>query len=246
MNSRKQIQDELASLNSSLQPDATGNTFSVPEGYFDRLPGLIMARIKAEQEDMSAFEETARLSPLLSSLKKEMPFSVPDGYFEDNLTELPAFTSDNEAVGILSTIGKEMPFPVPDGYFEQLPSTILSKLPQPQAKVIPITRRKWMRLAVAAVMVGIITISGIFYFNNRKDIAVDNPQWVASKLKNVSDKAINEFVNTADASAANTVTVHKTTPKNPEVKKMLQDVSDKELDAFLAQVPDDEEELLTN
>lgn len=53
----------------------------VPAGYFDKLAGEIMSRIKNE-ESASAGEEMAILSPLLSRLDRKTPFSVPKGYFE--------------------------------------------------------------------------------------------------------------------------------------------------------------------
>src|SRR5206468_8946549 len=104
------------------------------------------------------------LSPLLAGIPREMPYSVPAGYFSRTLEDLPALTGEEHASSILASIRKTMPYEVPSGYFEQLPGKILALLSRQQARVVPILSRKWMRMAVAAMVGGIICISGYTYF----------------------------------------------------------------------------------
>ena len=54
---------------------------SVPEGYFDSLAGNILQKIKREQ-NISAAEEMAELSFVISAIGNENIFTVPQGYFE--------------------------------------------------------------------------------------------------------------------------------------------------------------------
>jgi hypothetical protein len=138
-----------------------------------------------------------------------------------------------------------MPYQVPSGYFESFTSSVLKKV-KPQAKVIAMTPRRWMRVAAAAMIAGIITISGIVYFSGKQDIKVDNPQWVAKKLQNVSDKALDEFVKTSDINQATIATVKNKSIKTSDVNRLLQDVPDNELDAFLEQMPTDDLEASLN
>jgi hypothetical protein len=234
------IQEELSALGSSLPSAASGSLYEVPKGYFEGLAAAIMAKLKegdAPSDAPSAAEEINQLSPLLAGISRKMPLEVPSGFFEEKLEDLSALTTDNESSLVLSFIEKEMPYRVPAGYFESLPELVMKKLAPPKAKVISM-RSKFMRVATAAIVAGIITVSGVFYFNNnsKKNIPVDNPQWVASKLQNVSVKDLDEFVKTTDVAT----TAQSTPSKNSEVKKLLNDVSDKELDAFLSQVPDDD------
>ena len=59
--------------------------YSVPEGYFDALPDTLMSRIRAMQADTNVpvgEGELAEIAPILSGLSRKMPFTVPDGYFE--------------------------------------------------------------------------------------------------------------------------------------------------------------------
>jgi hypothetical protein len=55
-----------------------GPAMAVPEGYFDQLPDLILGRIKAEEASL----ELQDVAPVLASLEKRNPYTVPAGYFE--------------------------------------------------------------------------------------------------------------------------------------------------------------------
>lgn len=245
MNTRIHIQEELNGLNSQLPSETSGTPYSVPEGYFEGFAASVLSKIRAVPE-LSAREEIAELSPLLAGISRKMPYELPDQFFQTLDEDLLFIMADEEESVTLSMIKKDMPFEVPAGYFNDLPQQVLEKLPSQGAKVIHMSSRKWMRVAVAAIFVGVITISGLLYFNGKNDVTVDNPQWVAKKLKNVSDRDLDEFVKTTDLNASSSVTAQNKSVKTAEVKKLLQDVSDNELDAFLNQVPVAEEELAIN
>jgi hypothetical protein len=235
MQSRNNIQNELNDLNSELPLDSNPHPYSVPEGYFEGLADSILAKVKGKQ---SVSEEIAELSPLLASISRSMPYSVPDNYFQQNIENPPTVT-DEESL-ILSFISKDMPYEVPVGYFANFPEAVLEKVTQQKARVIPIVRRKWMRMAAAAVLTGFIAMSGYLYFGSKSDVSVNNPEWVAAKIKNVSNKDLQEFINTTDEDVIHNATAQNK-PAKTEIKSMLQDVSDKELNAFLDQVPTDDE-----
>jgi hypothetical protein len=62
---------------------AHGKPYSVPNGYFESLPQLILEQAKMSDE---AIPET----PLLNSISKKMPYSVPEQYLaEVQMPELP-------------------------------------------------------------------------------------------------------------------------------------------------------------
>jgi hypothetical protein len=92
------------------------------------------------------------------------------------------------------------------------------------------------------MVTGIIGLSGWFYFSQHKGFDANKP--IAQQLKNVSTKELNEFIKTADITAASTETAQAKTANKTEVEQMLTDVSDKELASFLNQVPSDDEDLL--
>lgn len=69
-----------------------------PQGYFNRLGADIMGRINGEQEDAAA--ETARLSPLLAGISRQMPYPLPAGYF-DQLTAAAAQKAMGQKAGVV-------------------------------------------------------------------------------------------------------------------------------------------------
>lgn len=235
MNRRNPIKDELNGLNSQLPQDPDGSPYSVPEGYFEGLAGSILSRIKTGSPEVSPATEIAELSPLLAGLSREMPYAVPGNYFSSTIDGLSILVREDETPAVLKYIGKELPYEVPYDYFEELPSVILKKVTN-RGRVVPMIRRKWMHLAAAALVAGIITLSGISYFNKP---SVDPNAPIAQQLKNVSTKELDEFIN-------NTTVTTEARARTTEVKHLLQDVSVNDLEAFLEEVPTEEEEILIN
>lgn len=236
MSNRNTIKDELNELNSGLNPDTGKNPYSIPEGYFDGLAASVLAKVKGEAP-VSASEEIAQLSPLLAGISRSLPYSAPDNFFQSNIEGLKAFTSENEESLVLSFISKEMPYEVPVGYFANVPEQVLEKISD-RAKVVSLPGRKWMRLAVAAAVTGIIAVSGIFYFNNHGGGASTTDPVVA--VKKASTQELNDFIKTAVTDDKAQITVQNTAPKT-EAKKIFADISDKELNDFLDQVPADDD-----
>jgi hypothetical protein len=242
MNNRIDIQNELKELNSQLPFEKGPEVYSVPQGYFEDFAASVLERLKTENTS-SASEELEILAPFLARIPKTIPFSVPEGYFTHTTEELSDWVKEDNLPEILQS-GREMPYQVPVGYFETLPGIMLKKVNPVEAKVIPISSsRKWMRYAVAALIAGAISVSSILYFGNNQSIdpASQPHEWVETKLKNVPDKALEEFINTTDISTtaiAKTETVDKT-----EVRRLIKDIPDTELDKFLNEVSIDNDEL---
>ena len=231
-------QDELRGLNSSL-PSDNKETFSVPDGYFDGLATAVLAKIKSI-ESKGAAEEIAELSPLLAGLPRKMPYSVPEGFFESSLNDVPVLMSDKEDSAVLTYIGKDLPYSVPDDYFDNLAGQVLAIVAPKRAKVIPIVRRKWMRMATAAMVFGVIGLSGIVYFTGN-----DSPKDPMAQIKTASTSDLDAFLKNTDANLLGSTTAQSPS-KNNEVKEMLKNVPDNELNAFLSEVPSDDVESLTN
>jgi len=235
MSSKKYIQDELNELNSQLPGEGQGKSYSVPQGYFENFAATVMAKIRENEGTDSASAEIAGLSPLLAGLSRTTPYSVPDGYFDQNLQSLSAFTNENEESLVLSFIEKEMPYEVPRGYFANFPDTVLEKLNGGDTKVVPIIRRRWMHIAAAAVVAGIITLSGLAYFKSGTTVK----DTAAVEIKKASTEDLNTFIKSTDI---NLLDENTTAQNSNDVKQLLKDVSDKELEAFLDQVPAEDEE----
>jgi hypothetical protein len=239
MNSRNTILNELKSLESSLAPDIQEPVFAVPAGYFEGFADSVLSRIRM-QNAASAEEEISGLSPLLAGLSRKMPFEVPANYFQENSKELAFVGAEDEESLVLSFISKDMPYEVPLGYFANFPEQMTEKLAAPKGRVVTMMRRKWMRMAVAAIVTGIIALSGFLYFNRDKSIdPLTTNEVVANEIKKASTEELDEFLDKNDVAVSTNSSSVTATPKK-EMKTLFQDVSDQELEAFLQEIPSDE------
>lgn len=223
--SQKNIQDELMGLGISLPEPKM--PFVVPEGYFDGLASAILTRIQSTS--ISVKDELESISPLLSGISKQMPYEIPDNYFNKISEDIPVLIHEDESSALLNYIDRANPYEVPSAYFENLSDRILEKVTGRStsgAKVIPMIRRKWSRYAVAA-SIAILAISGIFYFNRPSKISKDP----IAQIKKASNDDLSEFLNSTDANLSNSATASFTGKE--DAKKLLQDVPDNELNSFL-------------
>jgi hypothetical protein len=195
-------------------------------------------------EATDAKEETGYLSPMLSVVSKEMPYSVPVGYFgnlDENILQrirehADYQTSKEEIESIsplLSGLQKKNPFSVPAGYFENFNPDVDKK----EIKVISITKRRWYRLTAAAAIIGVIAMGALLFI---KPVQVDpnkNPdKWIAKNVstnKKISTENINELVNLADEEVSLKTDDTNSAAKEAEVKELMKDVPEKDIQEFL-------------
>lgn len=219
--------------------------YTVPQGYFEELISRLMKVIRAS-EAATAREEIGHLSPLLSGLSQKMPFSVPQDYFD----QLPLEDISNQHLSakeelenlspLLGSLKKEMPYEVPQGYFENIQSPIVPEEKKSAAKVVRFGAARWMRYAAAAVVAGlIITFAFVFIKKDKITADKDSFAWVKKNVKKVSDEKLDEFIQLADAEKA----VASADSKNRvEVRDMLKDVPEEEIQSLLEDTKDLEDD----
>ena len=233
MTERNTILSELKELGASFGNEVTGNLYTVPANYFDQLADEVLRRIKAETA-MTAADEIAILSPLLSDLSKKT-YTVPNGYFESidqRIEEVFALNvSADEELETLSPllkgIRKEQTYSVPAGYFDSVRGTGNSNK---DAKVISMSS-KFMRYAAAAVITGIITTLTLVVLNNSQpDPNKDPGIWVEKKvMKKVDTEKVDEFVELAMGDPE----ANGTAIQPGEMVELMKDVSEEEIQQFL-------------
>jgi hypothetical protein len=240
MTDRNTILNELADLGSALANHDPQNIYAVPAGYFESLANQILNRIRA-LEATNGKEELSYLSPFLSNVSKETPYSVPAGFFQ-NLSQnvlkkisehVDHQTSEEEIETLsplLSSLKNKNPYSTPAGYFEKLETGVEKK----EIKVISITSHRWYRFAVAAVVIGIVAISGLAIFRSKQVDPNKNPQaWIEKNVdKKVSKDKIDEFVKLAEDESVNAA-FEKDDVKHAEIKELMKDVPEKEIEDFL-------------
>jgi len=257
MTQRDNILQELTGLNSMLVNLLPQNPYAVPGGYFDGLATTVLNRIKA-METGSAMEELSHLSSELSNASKQMPFAVPVGYFDGLAEKAILISKDYQNAGeeleaispMLSGLKKQLPYSVPQGYFENLADKNTSEQYQPTAKVVSFTKRKWFRYAAAAVVVGIIaTTAFLFLFPGaNKEAGGQALAKFTRDIKKMDEKQKDNLIDFIDAGMSGKETAQVNTPENKstEVKKLLQGISDEELNSLNEQTEDIQDILMTN
>jgi hypothetical protein len=172
----------LACINKAQNPITNHSVIinsTIPEGYFDQLASTILDKIKNEQ---TAKEETASLSPLLSSLQHHQVFEAPNGYFEQLTIDIKKSienTSYDDELKKLSPVLQSVQtvnvFEVPTGYFENLSNSILKKAKAPSARIINFqVRNSFLKYAAAAIITGVIAIGALRYLQPTQSLNTNN------------------------------------------------------------------------
>jgi hypothetical protein len=228
------VAEELSHLSPLLSTINKETPYSIPADYFATLNPAI-----ATEQDTT--EELATLSPLLSGLKKEMPFSIPEGYFE---TATPVFFTEQTVAEelehlspLLNSLSKKMPYSVPAGYFENLVATAIQEK-EASAKIVSLGSRNWFRYAAAAVVIGFVAVSGFFFFNRTGNTVTGEGGAVAEVIKKVSAEKIDQFVEMTTSETDELAQVDT----KAEVKNLMKDISDKDIQEFLADTQSGEAE----
>ena len=100
--------------------------------------------------------ELHELSPELAKLSCNPVYEAPEGYFEELPISLLKHLEDNSTKHI------------PEAYFEELPNKILEKINE-TSSVISIQKKYfYLKIAVAAVVIGILGIGIVYFLNNNK------------------------------------------------------------------------------
>jgi hypothetical protein len=241
MTNRNTILNELRDLESTLGNYNPQNIYAVPYGYFEGLSTQILNRIKA-LEATDAKEELEYLSPLLNRASKEVPYYVPAGFFQNfgdgvmqKINENSNHQTSEEEIEslspLLSSLKDKNPYSVPEGYFENLET----KAEKNETKVISITKRRWYRLAVAAAVIGIVAISGLVFLRSNQIDPKTNPEaWVSKNVnKKVSNDKIDEFVTLVNEDEKIKAPEDNDADRQKEVKELMKDVPEKEIQDFL-------------
>ena len=188
---------------------------------------------------------------LLAKDAGQNPYSVPNGYFETITSNLMLavkasadYQTATEELATLSPFLKNLEktnaFEIPPQYFE----TVSFSSQKTSAKIIPLTSKKWFRFAAAAVVSGLVMISGLQFLskNNVNPVAAPH-NWVEQKMKKVSTEEINNFIKLTEAEM-NTKENIALADNTTDLELLLKDVSNKEIQQFFDETNFTEESIM--
>ena len=164
-------------------------------------------------------QELQKLTPGLTWPSRDMPFQVPNGYFEALPERLHAVMDPVLPIGEL---GSGQPFSVPDNYFQLLSNRILDQTQSTPAagngRLFPLFYKKIVSYAAAATIGGVLVATAFLFTDSRPSRIPLQPN--ITVLAQESSKA------------SHTILV----PENDvyrEITKKMQGVSDEEMKLYL-------------
>ncbi|MDH7463765.1 hypothetical protein QEG73_20865 [Chitinophagaceae bacterium 26-R-25] len=221
--------------------------YEVPAGYFDKLPEMIMEMIANEQYE-SVSGELQALSPLLSGISRTTPYEVNEGYFNDLSSNVLAGANaidfvNNELENLpsfLEDIKHKQTYSAPEGYFEALPGKILKELEIEQAAApsqAMVVKGNFsnniFKYAAAAAIIGFVFIAGWLFWGNKPTTNGGGIAAIETEVKAISDSDLNNFVEKNTLGGSLALYTDSTQLADDDVKYMLADVSDADLQQYL-------------
>jgi hypothetical protein len=192
MSTQNNIQAELESLGATLlSAIPVTNPYRVPEGYFTRFSSGLPALLETAAD--SAIPEL--------SLKPEMPFSMPAGFFEQfsgNVLNRIKAEEQAEQDDLTQGWSRTMPFQVPAGYFEQLPERLLQLVRKEQKIVVrqkAIKRVALVRSMRVAASVALIIFAGLGIMRYNMTGASTAAATAKIDFSGIPKSAITDYIN---------------------------------------------------
>ena len=228
------ILNELKGISPLLAGMEKLNVFTVPQGYFESLSGLILMTVKEE--------ETGFLDHISRATTATVPAGYFDGLADKILDRVRAQQNETAAAELrvlspmLYSIQNENVFKVPGGYFETLPGAIVDRIKSTQTKVIVMPKRSatFMKYAAAAVFTGLMAL-GVFKFTSPANTNAGEA-WTMNVDKELDKVSNNDIIKYLESNSENVdalTVASKTLDANdmPSQDDYLND--DKALDKYL-------------
>lgn len=202
MTQRDKILQELHDLKSALADAGLQNAYQAPAGYFDGLADEILKRVKA-LESTTAAEELANLSPLLSRISKEMPYSIAGGYFENLQPVVDTKNSGSKAKLVSITSRKWWRYAAAAVVIGFAGATV-GLLLLNNKDIDPVSKSyDWVKTNLKNVSTADINeFVEITSTATTDAMKVDAKEETSNLLKDVSDKEIQDFLNDIQASGS--------------------------------------------
>lgn len=217
------------------------NPFYLPVNYFENLPEIILDKLAIKNQ--------------LGSDKQV--YEVPDGYFNNlasNIFNKIKAANNNvqqeleELAPLLSKLPKTNVYSVPAEYFENLvPQTESQKQP---VKVVSIGKktRRWIAYTAAACIAALMFGGGYYYFNENRASTGGKPSVNVNQYADIKvDQAISQLPDDAIDSYLkddnSDIYIPQDDSQDVNIKMLLDNMSDEEINNYLRENSDPEENM---
>jgi hypothetical protein len=170
------------------------------------------------------FENLEKHAPLLSGIKKENPFTLPDDYFGD-------LSSEIESLVLSSSFPKEQAFEVPQDYFDNLPFIIQNKIVTRtnKARILNLNWSSKIQIFAVAASLFIVCLTGLNYWSKYKQLHAVKP--LTGENRHM-DKTIEYLAEHTDQSVLEDVLAEEQNSKRSE-KEDAEAISDEYIINYL-------------
>lgn len=163
--------------------------------------------------------ELQQMGSPLADLPRNMPYKVPDRYFEN----LPYAILDHQKDNI--RLKHEPPYSVPQGYFEELPEVLLKNIKDTAVK--PRKIALYTQWAAAAVLMLIVTIGGYNFLNySSANSSID------TQLAQLSESTLNEYIEN-NISDFDTETIQNSYASNKDIETLIDEINENDIINYL-------------
>lgn len=251
-----EISNELLAISQAVANLNVSMPYQVPEGYFETLSDVILARVHTGSGEESAVVNVAG---------KSTPFEVPQGYF-NNLSdsilskiksqqELSAADEIKDLSPLLSSITRANVYTLPEGYFERVADQLTEKvIERSNTKVVKMfSQRRWMQMAAAAAVVLMVAFGINRVIGTKQQIdgyvklglkQYNTEQKINDDLQNISEEELISYLeNTSNAGDMATLSG---IAEGLELNEETPVEDDQLLESFMKQLDQPEQTTTTN
>lgn len=225
MKQLNEIEVELKQFFPALYSVNRNNVFTVPEGYFENAPEMVLTEIRTAQRTMA--------------WGRKQTFQVPENYFDTTIANvlMKIRAQQDFPVGevaeelstvapLLNKIKRRNVYSVPEGYFDAIHHSVSI---QTSAKVVSLKpKRNWKQYLIAACTLFVIA-SGTYLYTDVKSPYVSTNFNIEKSLQSVDDQDIISYLQD-DRDAGPEVNSSK---QDFDFQSLIKNVSDQEIRNYL-------------
>ncbi len=224
------ILQELKEISPLLSQIENKNPYIIASSYFNELSEVVLKKIKADDEVFPSF---TRINP----------YAAPSNYFDNlsnNIIERihlergnnEVFAEMEEIAPFLNTISKASVSSIPPRYFNELVVSNKATVERSSKILYFRSSKKILSYAIAAIIIGLLS-AGIFLVTGKERTTTTTNVKSLPEVNRLSEEEIVDFLKTTSPTDNVVISTSKSNKKDVDIKRMVDEMSDKEIQQFL-------------